>query len=424
MTAWLESVRLATTGNLADNGGAPPRPLTPATLDGMTVLVGNEILVKDQSDPTQNGTWTATSPAGTAMTRRETSFVPEATVRVSEGDKNSHTQWALKAPASAITVGTDPLPFLRQDTTRYTFDSLSAMKSFVTALPPSAVSATNATAVTAGYAVPGDDGGDEFAFIGAADAVSVTSAVPVSVSITAVSTAGTVVSITTSASHGLGDLSSVHIEGTLTNVPSGPYLVKSTGLTTFDLVQGISGAAIGGGGAVHYVSITTAAAHGRVPGQAVVVSGVVASGGAVPINESVPLGGVIDDTTISMPILTTGGTYTPGTNAVVGDDAILFPATDDAGTLGGVWKRINVTVLNVKAFGAISYDTEAEARAGVDSSAAFQAAFDALGELGNTTGGASRGGELVIPLGFYYITSPLFVRRTGHIRGVGTAGTF
>lgn len=75
---------------------------------------------------------------------------------------------------------------------------------------------------------------------------------------------------------------------------------------------------------------------------------------------------------------------------------------------------------NVLDYGAIAYESLADARAGTDSSAAFQAAFDALGDLADF----SRGGALHIPTGYYRISANLFVRRTGEIRGQGASGRY
>ena len=67
---------------------------------------------------------------------------------------------------------------------------------------------------------------------------------------------------------------------------------------------------------IQYVQLVTAAAHGRATGQRISVAGVEASGGAGDICAMTDLSsGVIDDTSLSIPIATTG-TYTPGSPAV------------------------------------------------------------------------------------------------------------
>lgn len=76
--------------------------------------------------------------------------------------------------------------------------------------------------------------------------------------------------------------------------------------------------------------------------------------------------------------------------------------------------------LSVLDYGAVAYTSLDDARSGTDSSAAFQAAFDAMGDLAD----ASRGGRLIIPAGYYRISENLFVRRSGHIQGTGTGGRY
>ncbi len=222
MTVWLDSVRLASTQNLSDNGGAPPRPLTPATLDGVAVSSGDEILVKDQTDPTSNGTWVAGANPLDPMTRRGDVFEPESTLRVSEGDRNAHTSWTVRAQGT-ISVGVDPLPFIRQDTTRYAFPSLAAHKGFTAALAATADSA--ATAVLAGYTEPGDQGGGELVFVGVPTRAKIDPGTPPVAVVRTISAASSssagVVTITTSAAHGLwtgtANLASVYIQD-VTNV--------------------------------------------------------------------------------------------------------------------------------------------------------------------------------------------------------------
>lgn len=363
MTAWLASVRLATTENLDDDGRGSPRPLTPKTLDGITVKSGDEILVKDQTDPIQNGNWVAAARVRLPMTRRtRETFEPESTVRVSEGDRNAHTEWSLKAPASAIVVGTDPLPWIR-DVTTHAFDSIEAMKAY----PGTGGLQLKDTATVAGYSSPGDGGGGDFTFIGVPDDGSATIAgagdapTPVSVAVSAVAVANGVVTVTT-AVHGLpvGGLGvpptccSVYLSGDMT--PAGPFLVRVTSATDFTLV-GVHDGSLGAAAAhASYVKLTTVAAHGRSQGQRISVAGVFPSDSAVDINGLWSPGGVWDDgVSLTIPVLTDGtGTYTPGPNtAVVGDDALVVAASDPLGLSGGLWKRTVTLPMNVRWFGGV-----------------------------------------------------------------------
>lgn len=109
------SVRVATTANISSlNGGAP------GTLDGVTLLAGDRILVKDQSVGSQNGiyvvtilgtgsdgTWTRPGDADTAGELNS-----GAVISVEEGS-NADTQWMLITDG-AIVLGTTALVFVKQ----------------------------------------------------------------------------------------------------------------------------------------------------------------------------------------------------------------------------------------------------------------------------------------------------------------------
>lgn len=68
--------------------------------------------------------------------------------------------------------------------------------------------------------------------------------------------------------------------------------------------------------------------------------------------------------------------------------------------------------------GVHRYDSIAEAQAGLDSTAGFQEAIDAMGPVDY----ASRGSTLFIPAGYYRISGVLYVRRAGVIEASGTWG--
>lgn len=334
MTAWLPPVRLATTEDLTTDGAS--HPLTPVILDGKIVHAGDTILVKDQTDPAQNGIWTAMSPAGAAMTRTASTFGPESVVRVSAGDRNAHTQWALAAPGDAITVDTDALRWLRQDVRNYSFASIAALKEF-TAAP------MNATASVAGYNTPGDGAGGDFTFVGVpADGSATISAasaqsIPIASVVNAEEPLGQA-TITTVADHGLWggagtNVASVYLTGltqgavgTAGSIPLvGPFLVNVGSTTSFTLIGEHFAVGVGDGAAVKYVQLICRAAHGVQPGARLALSGIVASGGALDLNrawDGYPAG-IIDATHLSLPVPASGGIYTPGpSTALVGDDAL------------------------------------------------------------------------------------------------------
>ena len=106
MATWKDAVRLATTANL-DLEAAQ------TVTDGIALALNDKVLIKDQTDPIQNGLYVFGGPPLNLLTRSTDTMDPELMVRVSEGNTNAHTQWALvtKAP---IRIGTTPLHFSPQ----------------------------------------------------------------------------------------------------------------------------------------------------------------------------------------------------------------------------------------------------------------------------------------------------------------------
>ncbi|HZM84325.1 MAG TPA: glycosyl hydrolase family 28-related protein [Candidatus Limnocylindrales bacterium] len=100
MTTWKDAVRLATTGNV-------DLALPQTSIDGVIVVTGDRILVKDQTQATQNGIYVSASGS---LARSNDTLEFEDAVRVSAGTANAHTQWVLTTQG-AITVGTTALTF-------------------------------------------------------------------------------------------------------------------------------------------------------------------------------------------------------------------------------------------------------------------------------------------------------------------------
>lgn len=99
-----DSVRVATTSNIALAGLQ--------TIDGVAVLGGDRVLVKDQSVPSQNGiyvadagTWVRAADADTSGKVKSGMFVG-----VNEGTDQKESLWRLETDG-AITVGTTDLTF-------------------------------------------------------------------------------------------------------------------------------------------------------------------------------------------------------------------------------------------------------------------------------------------------------------------------
>lgn len=104
--SWKDSVRMATTSNVALTGAG-------VAVDGVTPVVGDRILVKNQSSPQENGIYVvaagAWARAGDADIAAE---IEGMAAYVNEGTTNGDTAWVCTANAP-ITVGTTPLPFVQ-----------------------------------------------------------------------------------------------------------------------------------------------------------------------------------------------------------------------------------------------------------------------------------------------------------------------
>lgn len=102
--AWKSPVRAATTANITLSGAQ--------TIDGVAVIAGDRVLVKDQSTGSQNGVYVAAAGAWTRATDMDTSAesVANSTVLVQEGTVNGDKSYTL-ATNAPITLGTTSLTF-------------------------------------------------------------------------------------------------------------------------------------------------------------------------------------------------------------------------------------------------------------------------------------------------------------------------
>lgn len=98
-----ESCRVATTANLAALSGLP-------TIDGVVLVAGDRVLVKDQTTGSQNGIYLAAAGAWSRATDADdgTKLSPGASVPVETGTANADTIWLLTTDG-AITIGTTAL---------------------------------------------------------------------------------------------------------------------------------------------------------------------------------------------------------------------------------------------------------------------------------------------------------------------------
>ena len=113
-----EPVRVATTADLAGSYAAGvltlDSPLT--TLDGVTLADGDAVLVKDQSDKTQNGIYVVDA-TGNTLTRREDfkegkTILNNTFVNVMEGTANGDTRWTIVSDG-VITVNSSNITFVK-----------------------------------------------------------------------------------------------------------------------------------------------------------------------------------------------------------------------------------------------------------------------------------------------------------------------
>lgn len=102
--AWKAPVRAATTANITLSGAQ--------TIDGVSVIAGDRVLVKDQSTGSANGIYVAAAGAWSRAVDMDSSAesVANSTVLVQEGTVNGDKSYTLSTNAP-ITLGTTALTF-------------------------------------------------------------------------------------------------------------------------------------------------------------------------------------------------------------------------------------------------------------------------------------------------------------------------
>lgn len=99
------SVRAATTGNITLSA--------PQTIDGVSVIAGDRVLVKNQSTASQNGIYVVAAGAWTRATDMDAwAEVPGAFVFVEEGSTQADTSWVCSADAGG-TIGSTSITFVQ-----------------------------------------------------------------------------------------------------------------------------------------------------------------------------------------------------------------------------------------------------------------------------------------------------------------------
>jgi phage-related tail fiber protein len=102
---WKPSVKVATTANLAALSGL-------LTIDGVTLAAGDRVLVKDQTDGTQNGIYVVATGAWSRATdfNDGLSITSAAATSVELGSTNADSVWILTTDGT-VTVGTTTMAF-------------------------------------------------------------------------------------------------------------------------------------------------------------------------------------------------------------------------------------------------------------------------------------------------------------------------
>lgn len=99
---WKDSVRAATTANITLSGAQ--------TIDGISIIAGDRVLVKDQTTQTENGIYLCSSGSWPRTTDGDSSSdLTNAMVPVEEGTANADTTW--RQTADGITLGSSNIVF-------------------------------------------------------------------------------------------------------------------------------------------------------------------------------------------------------------------------------------------------------------------------------------------------------------------------
>ncbi len=107
--SWKQSVRVATTGDINLNNDLNDGDI----IDGVTLATGDRVLVKNQSDPAENGIYVATAsgPASRSDDMNGAFEFLSASVLVEEGDTYLATGWTQVN--TIVSIGTTPVEFVQ-----------------------------------------------------------------------------------------------------------------------------------------------------------------------------------------------------------------------------------------------------------------------------------------------------------------------
>jgi hypothetical protein len=99
MSDWFNHVAAATTATdgPAGDGNIPTSAPGITSIDGVALEPGNRILLKNQTRPSENGTYTYEG-SRSPLDSSGDALAPQAVVRVDRGTVNGYTEWWLKDP--------------------------------------------------------------------------------------------------------------------------------------------------------------------------------------------------------------------------------------------------------------------------------------------------------------------------------------
>lgn len=146
--SWKQVARAGTTANITLSGAQ--------TIDGVSVISGDRVLVKNQSTASQNGLYVAASGAWARSTDANTgSSLVNAAVFISEGTVNADTAYVCTTDAP-ITIGTTSITFVQFSSIPYTFgNGLNLSSNNVTVLASDSSISVGAGGIAAAYNTSG-----------------------------------------------------------------------------------------------------------------------------------------------------------------------------------------------------------------------------------------------------------------------------
>lgn len=138
--SWKNAVRAATTANITLSAAQ--------TIDGVSVVAGDRVLVKNQSTGSENGIYLCASGSWTRVTDADTGAeMLQATVSIEEGTVNGDTIYTCTTDAP-ITIGSTSLVFAKTSATTYTASTGLSLSGNAFSIDSTVATLTGAQALT------------------------------------------------------------------------------------------------------------------------------------------------------------------------------------------------------------------------------------------------------------------------------------